>query len=554
MNDQSAIPGTHKVGAPSAIRHPTISLCMIVRDEEGQLPRCLASVKDLVDEIIVVDTGSKDKTIQIARSFGAKVYEHPWQNDFSAARNISLSYAQSDWILILDADEELEKDDIPKIRPILMTHKCEGLTFAVSSQLPGSGKSRHDSIRLFKNHKEYHYQGIVHNQLIIKGLILTTDVRLYHHGYNLSPGQMRKKLERSLPLLKEHLHHHPDDLYARFQLARLYRGYNYYEECIKEGLMVLNAPQAKEEGAKATVLMTMCDLALAYFKLGDYQHGEEYCLKALSQKEDYLDVLFILGNIYLHREEYQKGIDTLKRFLTAREKSGRFDPFMVDNVGQVDQVYLYLGKAYILLSQFEEAIDYLKHGLEFNPLNPAVYHHLVHCYQRIGNSPEAKSTCLEAISKGIADEAIYFQLALIYKDEGKHSQAKEAFLEVVNLKEDHLAARLFLIELYLSEGEIAPVFLHLKKAEEIDPAKAWPVYKTLGNKCVSLGRYEDAVQAYKTFLRYRPSDEEGRLNLARLLLKLQQYQEAKEHYGCILQLNPAHSEARRFLSILDKGR
>ncbi|MEW5768502.1 MAG: glycosyltransferase family 2 protein [bacterium] len=134
-------------------KHPTISLCMIVRDEEEQLPRCLESVKGLVDEIIVVDTGSKDKTMEIAHSFDARVYKHPWENDFSAARNISLSYAKSDWILILDADEELEREDIPKIWQLLRSEECEGLTFAVYSQLLGSERVKHDSIRLFKNHK-----------------------------------------------------------------------------------------------------------------------------------------------------------------------------------------------------------------------------------------------------------------------------------------------------------------------------------------------------------------------------------------------------------------
>lgn len=545
---KSAIPNPQ-----SPIRNPTISLCMIVRDEEEQLPRCLASVKDLVDEIIVVDTGSKDKTMEIAGSFGARVYEHPWQNDFSAARNISLSYAKSDWILWLDADEELEKEDVHKIKPILMTHQCEGLTFILYSQLPDGGKSKHHAIRLFKNHKGYHFQGIVHNQLIIKGLVLATDIRVHHYGYNLDKKQMKKKFERSSCLLKEQLRQHQDDLYARFQLARLYRGYSRYEECIEEGLMVLNSPQANEEGAKDTVLMAMGDVAASYFKLGDYQRGEEYCFQALSQKEDYLEALFTLGNIYLNRKEYQNGIDTLKKFLRIRErieKEGRFDPFLVENVGLVDKVYLYIGEACILLAQFEEAIDYLKRALDFDPQKPAVYRDLVNCCQQIGNKTEAKSICLKAISTGIADEAIYFQLGLIYKEEGKHTEARDTFLKAVELKEGHLAARLFLIELYLSEGKIPPAFAHLKKVEEIAPDKVWPVYKILGNKCISLGRYEDARHAYNAFLKYQPSDEEARLNLARLNLKLQRYQEAQENYRCLLQLHPGHSEAQRFLSML----
>ena len=91
----------------------TISLCMIVKDEEEFLPGCLESVKEAVDEIIIVDTGSTDRTVEIAKSYGAKVYFHPWENDFSKARNYSISYATGDWIMYLDADEELFKEDIP---------------------------------------------------------------------------------------------------------------------------------------------------------------------------------------------------------------------------------------------------------------------------------------------------------------------------------------------------------------------------------------------------------------------------------------------------------
>ncbi len=87
-----------------------VSLCMIVKNEEDYLPQCLESIKDIVDEIIIVDTGSTDKTVKIAESYGAKVYYFKWNNNFSEARNESLKYATKDWILILDADDELHSE------------------------------------------------------------------------------------------------------------------------------------------------------------------------------------------------------------------------------------------------------------------------------------------------------------------------------------------------------------------------------------------------------------------------------------------------------------
>ena len=87
-----------------------LTACMIVRNEEENIRRCLSSIVSLVDEIVVVDTGSTDNTVQIAESFGARVYHHPWQNDFSLHRNQALSYAQGQWVLIVDADEEIVVD------------------------------------------------------------------------------------------------------------------------------------------------------------------------------------------------------------------------------------------------------------------------------------------------------------------------------------------------------------------------------------------------------------------------------------------------------------
>ena len=102
-------------------REPEISACMMVRDEEKLLPQCLKSIKDHVDEIIVVDTGSRDNTIAIAESFGASVYHHPWEAHFSKHRNQSLEYACGSWLFIIDADEELRMTNGPSLRNVLTT-------------------------------------------------------------------------------------------------------------------------------------------------------------------------------------------------------------------------------------------------------------------------------------------------------------------------------------------------------------------------------------------------------------------------------------------------
>ena len=98
---------------------PQISLCMIAKNEQANLKKCLNSVKDLVDEIIIVDTGSTDKTKEIAKKFGAKIVDFKWKDDFSAARNECLKHATKDWILVLDADEAIDENGSKEIKELI---------------------------------------------------------------------------------------------------------------------------------------------------------------------------------------------------------------------------------------------------------------------------------------------------------------------------------------------------------------------------------------------------------------------------------------------------
>ena len=158
----------------------TISLCMIAKDEERYLGQCLDSVKSLVDEMIIVDTGSTDKTKEIAKKFGAKIYDFKWIDDFSAARNENLKHATKDWILVLDADEVLDKDAVKSIRDFIKKNEYDAFSFIQKnytneSSIAGFVREEHKinklsyagwygslSVRMFRNQKGYEFSGTVH--------------------------------------------------------------------------------------------------------------------------------------------------------------------------------------------------------------------------------------------------------------------------------------------------------------------------------------------------------------------------------------------------------
>lgn len=207
------------------------SLCMIVRDEEAVLARCLASVADEVDEICIVDTGSTDATREIAEQFGAKLVEMPWADDFSEARNASLALATGDWVLVLDADEEVN-----------FANTREALTsFAeqYAGQEPAAGQiwiidrdasAPRDSgrslvTRFFPRAAAPLYVGRVHEQLTFDGQVppsADTGVEVLHTGYGAGSMACKNKLARNARMLEESIAEDASDPHLHYQLGRTY--------------------------------------------------------------------------------------------------------------------------------------------------------------------------------------------------------------------------------------------------------------------------------------------------------------------------------------------
>jgi glycosyltransferase involved in cell wall biosynthesis len=206
---------------------PTLSLCMIVKNEEKYLPQCLESVKSIVDEMVIVDTGSTDRTAEIAESFGAKMFHHPWNNDFAEARNVSLRHATCDWILVLDADEVIALQDLPKIKTLIRNKDAAGYilvtrTYQNSSTLSEwqgvehpcpeakgyAGYIPSPHVRLFRRDKEIYFEGKVHEivEYAISrkgGKIVETDIPIHHYGYISDKDSVKQKEKLYRRLIEE---------------------------------------------------------------------------------------------------------------------------------------------------------------------------------------------------------------------------------------------------------------------------------------------------------------------------------------------------------------
>ncbi len=205
-----------------------VSLCMIVKNEEGNLPGCLQCAADLVDEIVVVDTGSTDRTKDAAARYGARVYDFPWVDDFAAARNESLRYATGDWIFWLDADDRIDEPNRRGLRRLFAALPDENVAYVMTYlalREAGTGRdSAVDHVQLFRSHPQIRWQYRVHEQILpaverLGGRTCRTDVVIHHLGYQ-DAATVRRKLERNLHLLRLDHAERPDDAVVLFNLGR----------------------------------------------------------------------------------------------------------------------------------------------------------------------------------------------------------------------------------------------------------------------------------------------------------------------------------------------
>jgi hypothetical protein len=206
----------------------TLSLCMIVKDEEEMLPGCLAPLAGVVDEMIVVDTGSSDRTVEIAESFGATVVHFPWTGSFAEARNVSIDAAHGDWIIYLDADEHMEAEDARGLRALLARAWREGFYLAETNYTGGEDTGSamtHMALRVWRNRPQYRFEGRIHEQkthsmpTYLAERWEHTSIRVRHYGYLTQRIQGKEKSRRNIELLEQEARENPSP-FNDYNLAR----------------------------------------------------------------------------------------------------------------------------------------------------------------------------------------------------------------------------------------------------------------------------------------------------------------------------------------------
>jgi GT2 family glycosyltransferase/tetratricopeptide (TPR) repeat protein len=340
----------------------TLTVCMIVKNEEHNLSKCLLTLKSLADEIILVDTGSTDRTKTLAEIFGAKVYNFKWENDFSAARNYSLSKATGSWILLIDADEIISPADHEVIRQTIKKNTGKSKAFSLTSrnyqwranvigmnrnngaykEETGYGWVPSTKVRLFENRPEirleYHVHEMVepslkHNNIKIK----YCPVPVHHYG-KLDYTYDLKKGEEYYKLGIEKLRHAPEDSKAIFELAIQAGGLDKSEEAIR--LWGKYNKMSPDDPVAYT------NMGAVYMKLGDIEKAISITKKAMDLSPDISSPASNYANYHLYQGKAEISIPVFE--------------MLIEKYPDNHSDYFYLAIAYACAGYSEKAFQVLK--------------------------------------------------------------------------------------------------------------------------------------------------------------------------------------------------
>ena len=375
------------------IKSPTLSLCMIVKDEEEHLPNALNSIKDAVDEIIIVDTGSTDNTIEIARSFGAKVYHYEWNNNFASARNEALKYATCDWILSMDADDEMNADDIRRLKEVLSETDALGFAIPIFSEIYDRQTNMKNTtvnylVRIFKNDPQIRFSRRIHefvDQSIydIGGKIEILEIPVFHRGY-IDVEILNKKLERNKRLLEVALEENPEDHSLLVYMGKTYMEENELDKAEEYYRRAINIVETSNKRYASLFF-----LQTAYIDLGNllvqkerFEEAIEYFNKAIAIDPNFPDTYYHIGMAYYNKGRFEEAYNMFRKvFEVDIHKSTA----KISHLGIRGELTLSMLQATTLqLGIYREAITYGKKVLDINPKNAVVLNNMGIAYIGLG--------------------------------------------------------------------------------------------------------------------------------------------------------------------------
>lgn len=356
-----------------------ISACVIAKNEEENIARCLASYRDIVNEIILVDTGSTDRTVEIARQYNAKVFHFQWHNDFAAAKNFALERAKGQWILFLDADEYLDERTAKKLPSLL--EKIQKPYNAIGGKIINIDIDQNNKIidafinvRIFKGDKHIRYRNKVHETLQHKTgkihvLALWDEINIYHTGY--SSNIIKKKAERNLAILLDNIQKRGDNPEDYRYLSDCYLSIGDYEKSIQFSRLHIVAG-VKSIGYESKPYKNIVD---ALYLMQAPKHELEAAIESgIERFPDHPNFYYLYGFFLQREKQYNKALQYLLKAVELHEAYKGIEVNFA--AAMLHEIYFRIGFLYQLKNQEDKALHYYYQSLRIYNHNKLAFHAL----------------------------------------------------------------------------------------------------------------------------------------------------------------------------------
>lgn len=442
----------------------TLSLCMIVRDEEDFLVGCLESVREVVDEIVILDTGSSDDTIKIAEDFGAAIYTFSWRDDFSMARNESIKHAHGDWILWLDADERLIPESIPVLKGLLKPEKRPVIYEVTIKNIRPNGDSYSLSSahRLFTNKKGIYFTGRIHEQLSpsvakLGGEERTAKIEIYHLGYSLQGPRAEKKNMRNRNLLERMVNESPRSAYAHYTLAQHYGLNKRHKRALEHYQVAYKLNQFTPE-MSVSLLNTMCETLI---ELGRYDEARRKLHQSITTKPFQAGGYYLLYKLAYREQNYVQAANWLEKLLVMTSNvSQRNKSISTDVIIDKDRILYTLGELYLRMEMWEKAKESFESISTSQRKHLKVQKYLLDIYLHLMLFQQAENTVVGWLAKRPKNERLLTIYGMILIKQKRFNDAVDVYETLYRIKPDDSVIARRLIGLYGKVGR-------LEKAQEL---------------------------------------------------------------------------------------
>ena len=485
-----------------------LSLCMIVRDSAKTLPACLESIRPWVDEMILVDTGSKDDTLDVIRRFGARPYHFPWVDSFSAGRNESLRHARGKWLFWMDSDDTITPECGRKLRELAYSEVDPSiLGFVVQVHCPGGGEGGDldvtavDHVKLIRNQPSLRFEGRIHEQILPairreRGEVAWTDLYVVHSGSDRSEEGQERKRERDLRLLELELKERPEHPFTLFNLGMTYADGGRFEEAAS---YLVRSIACSGEG-DSHVRKAYALLAYARMQGGLWEEGLEVCQLGLRLFPEDAELKFRLG-VVLHQ------------------------------LGRLEEAE----RAYLDVLEVHEARHFtsVDRGLRGFKANQ----NLAVVYGEMGELAKAERQWRQVVREVPHYRVGWRGLGDMLLQRGKLDEVAAVADQLDRDSVTRVEGGLLKSRLALARGDVTSARRVLEAVSELDPCDPEP-WRALSQLLFEHAKPGDAERALRQVVRLDPTDGSAHHNLGTIFLRSGRFREATASYRESLRHRP----------------